>query len=92
MKQSQIDAGTIAALMIRLKETRIPRAKRMLDKVNDGQKLSDEGIAFLKRVYQDGRASRALVDRNPECQDLISRFVDLYSEIVTKALENETKA
>jgi len=91
LKKSQADAGTIAALMIRFKEIRLPRAKRMLDKVNDGQKISDDDIAFLKRVYEDGRSSRALVERNPEYQELISRFIDLYSEIITKALENETR-
>ena len=32
MEQSEKDAGTIAALMIRFKETRLPRAQRLLGK------------------------------------------------------------
>ena len=50
MEQSKQDAGTIAALMIRFKESRLPRASRLLDKVNGGDILSDYDIRFLKRV------------------------------------------
>jgi hypothetical protein len=89
MDQSEKDAGTIAALMIRFKEYRLPRAQRMMEKVNGGEKLSDSDIQFLKRVYEDGRNSQPLVKRHPEYNDLISRFIGLYTEIITKGLENE---
>ena len=89
MEQSKKDAGTIAALMIRLKETRLPRAKLLLDKVNGGDKLSDSDIRFLKRVYEDSRGNQALVTRNPEYHGLVTQFIDLYTEITTKGLENE---
>ena len=89
MDQSEKDAGTIAALMIRFKEYRLPRAQRMMEKVNGGEKLSDSDIQFLKRVYEDGRNSQPLVKRHPEYNDLISRFIGLYTEIIAKGLENE---
>lgn len=89
MKQSDQDAGTIAALMIRFKEYRLPRAKRLLKKVNGGETLSDEDIRFLKRVYNDGRNTQPLVKRHPEYNELISKTIDLYTEIITKGLENE---
>ena len=89
MEQSKKDAGTIDALMIRFKETRLPRAKLLLDKVNDGDKLDDSDIRFLKRVYEDSRANQALVSRNPEYHGLIAQFIDLYTEIITRGLENE---
>ena len=89
MEQSKKDAGTIAALMIRLKETRLPRAKLLLDKVNGGDKLSDSDIRFLKRVHEDSRANQALVTRNPEYHGLVTQFIDLYTEIAAKGLENE---
>jgi hypothetical protein len=89
MKKSDQDAGTIAALMIRFKDYRLPRAKRLLEKVNGGERLSDEDIRFLKRVYNDGRNTRPLVERHPEYHDLISRAIDMYTEIITKGLENE---
>jgi hypothetical protein len=89
MEQSTADAGTIAALMIRLKEYRLPRAKRMLEKVNGGDTLSHDDIAFLERVYNDSRTTQALVKRNPEYHQLIARTLDLYTEIITKVLDNE---
>jgi hypothetical protein len=89
MEQSKEDAGTIAALMIRFKEYRLPRAQRMLEKVNDGEKLSDSDIQFLKRVYNDGRNTQPLVKRHPEYNDLITRYISLYTEIINKGLENE---
>ena len=91
MEQSKMDAGAIAALMIRMKEIRLPRATRMLERVNRGEKLSDSDIQFLKRVYNDSRNSQALVARHPEYHELISRAIDLYTEIINKGLENEKK-
>ena len=40
MDQSDKDAGTIATLMLRMKESRLPRARRMLERVNGGETLS----------------------------------------------------
>ena len=89
MDQSKKDAGTIAALMIRFREYRLPRAQRMLDKVNAGEKLSDNDIQFLKRVYNDGRKTQPLVKRHPEYNGLIISYISLYTEIITKGVENE---
>lgn len=89
MDQSDKDAGTIAALMIRFKEYRLPRAKSLLEKVNEGETLSNEDISFLKRVYNDSRANTQLVRRHPEYNDIVVRAIDLYTEIITKGLENE---
>lgn len=89
MDRKHDDGGTIAALMIRLREERIPRAKRMLEKVNRGERIGDSDLEFLKRVYDDSRKTRKLLDRNPEYEELLNRFVSLYTEIVEKALTNE---
>jgi hypothetical protein len=87
--QSNTDAGTIAALMVRFKDVRLPRTQGLLEKVNAGQKLDDGDIDFLKRVYNDSRNLRPLIERNPEYLSMISKFIDLYSEIVAKAIELE---
>ena len=86
------DAGTIAALMIRLKDYRLPRARRILKQVNSGEPLSDENLAFLKRVFADASNIKPLVERNPEYLGLVSKMIGLYSEITAKALENEKNA
>lgn len=89
MKQSELDAGTIVALMLRMTEYRLPRAKRMLVRVNKGEKLREGDILFLKRVFKDSRNNQLLIKRNPEYLEVISGFLNLYTEITTKALENE---
>lgn len=89
INQSEKDAGTIAALMIRFTEHRLPRAKRLLEKVNGGNKLSEEDIRFLKRVYADSKNTQQLVKRNPKYNSLVTAFIDLYTEIINKGLENE---
>ncbi len=89
MKQSERDAGTIAALMIRLREYRLPRAQRMLEKANRGEILADEDLQFLERVFKDSRDIKPLVERNPKYLDLVSRMIGLYGEIIAKSLENE---
>lgn len=89
MDQEKRDAGTIAALMIRMKEYRLPRAKRMLERVNKGEKLLDSDIEFLNRVVEDVRNSESLIMRHPENQSLVVRFMDLYTEIINKGVENE---
>ena len=89
MDKSKQDAGTIAALMVRFREYRLPRAQRLLGRVNEGELLSDDDIRFLKRVYNDGINTQPLVKRHPEYHQLISRTIDLYIEIITRGLENE---
>ena len=89
MDQSEIDAGTITALMLRMDEVRLPRVRRLQDKVNAGELLDDADIDFLKRVHDDYQANQALMQRNPEYFHIMSCFIDLYAEIIAKGLDNE---
>ena len=89
MERNELDAGTIAALMLRFKEYRLPRAKRLLQRVNKGQTLRDVDIRFLKRVYKDGLQAQPVIRRHPEYSALVARTLDLYTEIIQKGLENE---
>jgi hypothetical protein len=89
VKSTSKDAGTISALMIRLRDYRLPRAQRLLERVNRGELLKDSDLQFLRRVFDDSRDVKPLVDRNPGYLSLVTKMIDLYSEIVAKALENE---
>lgn len=89
MDQAEKDAGTIAALILRMEESRLPRSRRLQEKVNMGETLSDSDIDFLKGVHDDYQANQALMLRNPDYSYLMSCFMDLYAEIVAKGLENE---
>jgi hypothetical protein len=89
MEQKELDSGTILALMLRFKEYRLPRALRLLERVNEGQTLRESDINFLKRVYSDGLQAQPLIKRHPEYSVLVSRTLALYTEIIQKGLENE---
>jgi hypothetical protein len=89
MDQNEMDAGTIAALMLRFKEYRLPRAKRLLKRVNEGGTLTDDDIRFLKRVNSDGLQAQTLIKRHPEYSLLVTLTLGLYTEIIRKGLENE---
>jgi len=89
LDQDERDSGTLAALMLDLEENRLPRALRLLDRVNKGELLSEEDIEFLKKVYEDSRANESLVERHPEYCKLIARSLGLYTEIITKGVANE---
>lgn len=89
MDQLEKDTGTLMALMLDLEENRLPRAHHILEKVNGGELLSNRDIRFLKKVYEDGRDSERLIERHPEYCLLMSRCLNLYTEIITKGLDNE---
>ena len=89
MDQSSKDAGTIAALMKRFQTYRLPRMQRMHEKVQSGELLSDQDIAFLKRVQADSKNNYELVKRNPSYESLVSKALGLYTDIIEQGLENE---
>lgn len=87
--QDEIDSGTLAALMLDLEENRLPRALRLLERVNNGFQLSEEDIEFLREAYEDSRANEHLVERHPEYCKLIARSLGLYTEIINRGIANE---
>jgi len=89
MDQSEKDTGCIIALMERMVETDLPRARRLLERVNAGLRLRDTDIEFLKRMNEDSERNEGLVERNPAYQAVFTRSFELYTEIIRKGLENE---
>ena len=71
---------------------RLPRALAIKRRVEDGEKLTEEDLEFLKHVVEEGRQVEPLLARHPEYQSLASRLVSLIGEITRKALENEKGA
>jgi hypothetical protein len=89
--QSQKEAATIAVLLQSMRQSRLPRAQRMLEKVNTGATLSEGDISFLERVLRDIRINQSLIYDNAGLLKFIRDFIDLHSAIVAKALENEKR-
>ena len=89
MNDPSADIGTIQVLLDRLNNWRLPRALRLKERVDNGDKLTDHDIEFLNRVFEDSKYATSLASRNPELQSLVSKLTDLYSHIMQKAVENE---
>jgi hypothetical protein len=88
----QSDDATIQVLFERLVKFRLPRALDIKKRVDAGARLSDSEIDFLKRALEDAQAASKFVVRNPEIHAVGAQIVDLYDEVVRKALENEKHA
>ena len=89
MSASSSDTGVLTALAQRLVDQRLPRALAMKEKVDRGEMLDDRDLAFLEQVMEDANKIAPVVERNPKYKEVAGRMVQLYKEIMAKALENE---
>ena len=86
------DKGTAQVLMVRLESQRLPRALKLKEKVDRGERLSEFDTQFLKRAVQEGLEARRLAAKLPQYQEVVDRMAQLYDEITRKGAENEKKA
>jgi len=91
MSEISKDEGLITVLIQRFEKYRLPRALDLKEKVDRGEILNDNDIAFLERVFADAGEIKPLLDRHSEYHKLVSQATSLYREITEKALQNEER-
>jgi hypothetical protein len=84
------DIGVLTALAQRLTNTGLPKALELKERVDRGEVLDDRDLDFLDNLFSQVGEIKPLIDRNPEYQDIAGRMMQLYKEITTKALANES--
>jgi len=83
------DDAVLQTLLDRLLQFRLPRALALKKRVDAGECLTDADIKFLKVALEDAQSGQQYVARNPEFHRLGTQIVQLYGEIVSRAMENE---
>jgi hypothetical protein len=92
MSEPSIDTGIITALGERLVKQRLPRLELLKAQLDRGEPLTDYDITFLQHSLADAQGNLALIERNPDIQEIAGQVARLYKEIMDKALENEKKS
>jgi hypothetical protein len=92
MSDSNPDIGVLQAVLDRLNNQRLPRLLGLQEKVDRGERLSDQDLAFLNEALPNAQDLKGYVDRNPDAQSVYARVVGLYKAITEKALGNEGDA
>ena len=89
MTEMSKDDGVITALLMRLKQQRIPRVLALQEKVSNGDALNELDINFLDSVYHEAVRCHEICKHRHEFDDLFCRVTHFYHEVARMALENE---
>ena len=89
MNASEKETGMITALIQGMEQQRLPQAFALKEKLDQGERLADYDITFLKEVFADVDRIKTLIDKHPEYHEVTGQEVSLYHDITSKALENE---
>ena len=89
MTSKEDEIGVITALLERFEKYRLPRAKRLHERVMQGERLSDSDMHFLEDVFATAEDVKPILNKYPRYQDIALKALALYKEIMDKALENE---
>ncbi len=92
-KPSKEDAedGTIAVLLKRAVERRIPNVLAIKERLEKGGTRSDLEITHLDEILTDRRKMQEMVNRHAEFRELAAKMISLYADITRMAVENEEK-
>ena len=86
------ELGVIQVLLNRFSTYRLPYALQLKAHVDRGERLSEYEMRFLKKVVAEGAHACRLAAKHAKYEALVSQATSLFSEIMSKALENERAA
>jgi len=92
MNERKEKLGVVTALTERFTQQRLPRLLEIKGRVDKGEKIDDQDLEFLQLVHDDALKNERLVETFPQLKDFVVKAIGLYTEITSKALENEKNA
>jgi hypothetical protein len=90
-RESLRQRGIAQVLLNRLDTQRLPYALKLKKRMDAGEHLSEHDTQFLKRVFEESREARKLVEKQPQYREIVDKMTNLYEEIVRKGAENQLK-
>jgi hypothetical protein len=91
LSKEDAEEGTIAVLLKRAVEKRIPNILAIKERLEKGGTLSNLEITHLEEILANSKKMQEMVERHPEFQELAAKMINLYVEITRMAVENEEK-
>ncbi len=82
------ELGMVQAGLHRFNEFVLPALRRMKEKVDNGEVLSERETAQLEDQIKRGKRSEAFAEKHPEYQSLIDSANEIYDYIAAKSAEN----
>ena len=89
MDQREQDRLTLLAILLRANHWQFPRASGIRVRLVRGETLTDQDIRFFHEVINGTKSSLPLVARNPDYQELTSKGLAFYNDLLQLAIENE---
>jgi hypothetical protein len=86
------ELGVIQVLLHRFSTYRLPYALQLKAQVDRGELLSEYEMRYLRKVLDEGAHAGRLAAKHAQYENLVSQATSLFSEIMSKALENERAA
>jgi len=83
------DKGTLVVLFNSYKNLRLPRARTIKNKLDNGDVLNDFDIKFLNSMLDDAHHLLSLQHENPEIGPILEELFSFYDNISKEALYNE---
>ena len=89
MNDNSKELGVLSVLIDRFAKHRLPRMLEIKKRVDAGESLDSRELKFLETVGSDTLKNLPRIASHPELKSLLAKSLDLYHEIIRKAMENE---
>jgi len=92
MNHTEKELGITMALLERFEKQTLPELLWVKERVQKGELLTDGDMEFLEQVLENTGDVKNIIDTQPDYQNLYAQAINLYEEIIAKALENQQAA